>query len=87
MCVRVTRATADEMMICMHTAHIDDAVCVLQLQHKAPAGATATVQLLGLFDPDGDVIINDPYYGGNDGFEYNFQQVSRCCNAILDQYA
>lgn len=35
----------------------------------------AKVQLFGEFDPQGDKIIKDPYYGDASGFEYNFQQV------------
>jgi len=57
-----------------------------QLHSIRPAGSKAEVRLLGSFDPQGESIIEDPYYGGIDGFQHNFQQVMRCCNEILDQY-
>ena len=38
----------------------------------------AQIKLFGEFDPQGERIIEDPYYGGLDGFEHNFQQVLRC---------
>jgi low molecular weight phosphotyrosine protein phosphatase len=40
-----------------------------------PSNVKAQIQLLGHFDPEGDLIIKDPYYGGEDGFERNFKQV------------
>jgi low molecular weight phosphotyrosine protein phosphatase len=57
-----------------------------QIQERRPANSRAIIQLLGSFDPEGELIINDPYYGGTDGFVYNFNQIARCCNALLDQY-
>lgn len=42
------------------------------------------VGLLGHFDPEGQRIIEDPYYGGMEEFEVNFQQCMRSCQALLD---
>ncbi|CAG8487662.1 7754_t:CDS:2 [Ambispora gerdemannii] len=41
------------------------------------------LKLFGDYDPEGDRYIRDPYYGGIDGFEKNFQQVTRCSEAFL----
>lgn len=35
------------------------------------------IKLLGDFDPEGKKEVDDPYYGGNDGFEVNFQHIQR----------
>lgn len=40
--------------------------------------STAQIALFGSFDPQGERIIDDPYYGGSDGFEHNYQQILRC---------
>eukprot|EP00032_Breviata_anathema_P001436 JZ552789.1.p1 GENE.JZ552789.1~~JZ552789.1.p1 ORF type:complete len:167 (+),score=18.02 JZ552789.1:24-524(+) len=42
------------------------------------------IKLLGEFDPQNRLIVEDPYYGGVQGFEVNFQQIMRSCNALLD---
>lgn len=34
-------------------------------------------------DPKYNVIVNDPYYGGTDGFEVNFQQISHFSAVFL----
>ncbi|RKP07266.1 protein-tyrosine phosphatase [Thamnocephalis sphaerospora] len=53
------------------------------LERIRPKGAHATLKLFGEYDPEGQRIIEDPYYGGDDGFETNFQQVTRCSHALL----
>lgn len=50
-----------------------------------PKGSKAVVKLLGEYDPEGERIIVDPYYGGRDGFERNFQQCMRSCAALVDE--
>ncbi len=44
--------------------------------------------LVGHFDPqaknDQDKIVEDPYYGGQSGFEKNFEQLKRASNNFLD---
>lgn len=39
------------------------------LKRVQPAGSLAEVGLLGSLDPMGELVIEDPYYGGLDGFE------------------
>lgn len=54
-----------------------------------PKGATAKIQLFGSFDPQANPIdksghfIKDPYYGGQDGFRINFEQVWRRNSTML----
>ncbi|KAJ3250461.1 Low molecular weight phosphotyrosine protein phosphatase 1, partial [Borealophlyctis nickersoniae] len=56
---------------------------LMDLTSLAPRGSKAKVQLFGDFDPKGDRIIKDPYYGGAAGFEVNYQQVVRCSEGFL----
>jgi len=51
---------------------------------KPRENAIADVRLLGSFDPEGDLVVEDPYYGGLDDFEHIFHQITRCCHAFLD---
>lgn len=49
----------------------------------------AQVRMLGSFDPDRmkdeNTVVEDPYYDSNlDGFEFNYDLITRCCNALLD---
>jgi len=53
---------------------------------RKPNNSKAKVHMFGEFDPKGDLIIEDPYYGGEEGFEYNFQQVTRCSRAFLEKH-
>lgn len=53
------------------------------MQRLAPSGSKAVVKLFGEYDPQGERIIEDPYYGGNDGFEHNFKQVTRASEGFL----
>ncbi|KAI9009644.1 phosphotyrosine protein phosphatase I superfamily [Gaertneriomyces semiglobifer] len=55
------------------------------LMRSKPRTSKATVKLLGDFDPQGQRIIGDPYYGGIDGFEVNYEQIVRCSNAFLEK--
>ncbi|ORX59415.1 LMWPc-domain-containing protein [Hesseltinella vesiculosa] len=66
-----------DYLLCMDESNLED------LQHMKPKGSKAKVALFGEFDPQGERIIEDPYYGGNDGFEHNFQQVSRASEGFL----
>jgi low molecular weight phosphotyrosine protein phosphatase len=52
-----------------------------------PINSKAIIELLGKYDPQNDTIIRDPYYDrGDKGFETNYQQCLRSCNAFLDQF-
>ncbi|KAI7854694.1 phosphotyrosine protein phosphatase I superfamily [Circinella umbellata] len=66
-----------DYVLCMDSSNLAD------LQEMQPAGSKATVKLFGEYDPEGETIIRDPYYGGNDGFERNFKQVTRASEGLL----
>jgi len=53
------------------------------LERLKPKDATAVVRLWGSYD-DGKPV-DDPYYGGIDGFEKAYKQFVRYSNAFLDQ--
>ncbi|KAJ1916574.1 Low molecular weight phosphotyrosine protein phosphatase [Tieghemiomyces parasiticus] len=55
------------------------------LNKVKPKGSRAQIKLFGSYDPQGDKIIRDPYYGGQSGFDRNFAQVTRCTQAFLDE--
>ncbi|KAF8499446.1 phosphotyrosine protein phosphatase I superfamily [Gautieria morchelliformis] len=60
-----------------------DKANLANLERMKPADATATVRLWGSYD-DGKSI-EDPYYGGIDGFEKAYMQCLRYSNSFLDQ--
>ncbi|KAG9284025.1 hypothetical protein G9A89_022799 [Geosiphon pyriformis] len=66
-----------DYILCMDNSNLAD------LNDLKPKNSKAIVKLFGNYDPQGDLIIRDPYYGGNDGFEGNFQQVTRCSEGFL----
>ncbi|XP_076340790.1 low molecular weight phosphotyrosine protein phosphatase-like isoform X2 [Tachypleus tridentatus] len=56
------------------------------LKEIAPRSYRAELELLGKYDPEGELIIQDPYYDrGDKGFERVYEQCIRCCNNFLDQ--
>ncbi|AMD18776.1 HBL126Cp [Eremothecium sinecaudum] len=48
------------------------------LERMKPEGSKATIHLFGEWNTNGvfKKIVDDPYYGGDDGFEYNFNQIA-----------
>jgi low molecular weight phosphotyrosine protein phosphatase len=65
----------------MDTENIND------INDLKPTNSKAIVELLGKYDPQNDTIIRDPYYDrGDKGFQTNYQQCLRSCNAFLDQF-
>ncbi|KAJ2773029.1 Low molecular weight phosphotyrosine protein phosphatase, partial [Coemansia nantahalensis] len=61
-----------DYILCMDEGNLDD------LNRVKPAGARAHVALFGSYSSQaGDRIIEDPYYGGTDGFRTNFAQLTR----------
>ncbi|XP_021102927.1 low molecular weight phosphotyrosine protein phosphatase isoform X2 [Heterocephalus glaber] len=45
----------------------------------------AKIELLGSYDPQKQLIIEDPYYGNESDFELVYQQCIRCCKAFLEK--
>ncbi|CAG9815016.1 unnamed protein product [Phaedon cochleariae] len=59
---------------------------ISSLKDQAPRDCKAKILLLGDFDPEGDRIIQDPYFeNGTEGFEKCYQQCMRSCTAFLEQ--
>lgn len=65
-------------ILCMDEENLRD------LKDMAPKKYTATLKMFGTYDPKGDRIIKDPYYGPQGGFERNFAQCTRCTDAFLE---
>merc|ERR1711915_286583 len=53
------------------------------LKRKKPSNSTSVVDFLGSFDPKGEKIIHDPYYGSMNDFVKVYEQCVRCCTAFL----
>lgn len=45
----------------------------------------AKIELLGSYDPQRQLTIEDPYYGSDSDFEMVYQQCARCCRAFLEK--
>ncbi|XP_045727836.1 low molecular weight phosphotyrosine protein phosphatase-like [Mirounga angustirostris] len=45
----------------------------------------AKIELLGSYDPQNHLIIEDPYYGNESNFETVYQQCVRCCRTFLEK--
>ncbi|XP_014251564.1 low molecular weight phosphotyrosine protein phosphatase-like [Cimex lectularius] len=57
-----------------------------ELNRLAPKNSTAKLELLGSYDPNGELIIKDPYYkSGDSGFYKCYDQCLRSCTAFLDK--
>ncbi|XP_043605153.1 low molecular weight phosphotyrosine protein phosphatase-like isoform X2 [Bombus pyrosoma] len=58
-----------------------------ELNNMKPANCTAKIELLGKYDPKGEIIIKDPYYmNNNNGFYKAYEQSTRCIKAFLQQH-
>ncbi|XP_067137073.1 low molecular weight phosphotyrosine protein phosphatase-like [Centruroides vittatus] len=52
----------------------------------APNSHSANIELLGKYDPKGELIIRDPYFDdGSEGFDTVYEQCLRCCKAFLEK--
>ncbi len=70
-----------DWLLCMDNSNLRD------LRRVAPKPCHATVQLFGDFDTKGKSIVEDPYYGGADGFTANYNQLVRCVDGFLAHVA
>ncbi|XP_014474630.1 PREDICTED: low molecular weight phosphotyrosine protein phosphatase-like [Dinoponera quadriceps] len=61
---------------------------MIELNNLKPRACRAKVELLGSYDPSGEVIIRDPYYdSGNTGFQKAYEQCLRSVTAFLNKHA
>ncbi|KAJ2816754.1 Low molecular weight phosphotyrosine protein phosphatase [Coemansia erecta] len=78
--VRVNDFSRFDHILCMDESNYED------LMDMKPKGSGAQVALFGSFSKNkDDLIIEDPYYGGSDGFSTNFEQVTRCSEGLLEE--
>ncbi|XP_076027788.1 low molecular weight phosphotyrosine protein phosphatase isoform X1 [Genypterus blacodes] len=82
---RARQVTKDDFMsfeyiLCMDESNLSD----LNRKAKPVKNLRAKIELLGSYDPEKQLIINDPYYGRDEDFEKVHQQCARCCRAFLE---
>ncbi|XP_049445378.1 low molecular weight phosphotyrosine protein phosphatase isoform X1 [Epinephelus fuscoguttatus] len=70
-----------EYILCMDESNLRD----LNRKAKQVKNDRAKIELLGSYDPQKQLIINDPYYGSDEDFEKVYQQCVRCCKAFLER--
>ncbi|KAI4802370.1 hypothetical protein KUCAC02_020211 [Chaenocephalus aceratus] len=78
------QVTKDDFMtfdyiLCMDESNMSE----LNRKAKAVKNSSAKIELLGSYDPEKQLIINDPYYGSDEDFEKVYEQCVRCCTAFL----
>ncbi|XP_054006679.1 low molecular weight phosphotyrosine protein phosphatase-like [Hylaeus anthracinus] len=58
-----------------------------ELNNMKPKNCTAKIELLGSYDPQGEVIIRDPYYDSDSaGFHKAYEQCIRSVKAFLEKH-
>lgn len=68
-----------DYILCMDYKNLDN---LLRIE---PKNSKAEVQLFGEFDPDGEIVIKDPYFSrGTEAFKYIFDQMMRCSEGFLE---
>ncbi|XP_005914593.1 low molecular weight phosphotyrosine protein phosphatase isoform X4 [Haplochromis burtoni] len=83
---RARQVTKEEFMsfehiLCMDESNLSD----LKRKSKSVKDYTAKIELLGSYDPQKQLIIQDPYYGSDEDFEKVYEQCVRCCKAFLEK--
>ncbi|XP_048387686.1 low molecular weight phosphotyrosine protein phosphatase isoform X6 [Stegostoma tigrinum] len=69
-----------DYMLCMDESNLRD----LKRMADKVKNLKSEIKLLGSFDPQNHLIIQDPYYGTEADFEDVYQQCLRCCTAFLE---
>ncbi|KAA0707309.1 Low molecular weight phosphotyrosine protein phosphatase [Triplophysa tibetana] len=85
---RARQITNDDFMtfdyiLCMDESNLRD----LKKKANSVKQSKAKIELLGNYDPEKHVIIQDPYYGNDKDFETVYEQCVRCCKAFLEQHS
>ncbi|KAK6488970.1 low molecular weight phosphotyrosine protein phosphatase isoform X1 [Huso huso] len=75
-------ATFDHIL-CMDESNLRD----LKKKASQVKNCKAKIELLGSYDPQKQLIIQDPYYGNEEDFETVYEQCVRCCKAFLENYS
>ncbi|NXT82737.1 PPAC phosphatase, partial [Zapornia atra] len=58
----------------------------LKRKSNQVSNCKAKIELLGTYDPQKQLIIEDPYYGSEKDFETVYEQCVRCCKAFLEKF-
>ncbi|XP_054378565.1 low molecular weight phosphotyrosine protein phosphatase-like [Pongo abelii] len=70
-----------DYILCMDESNLRD----LNRKSNQVKICKAKIELLGSYDPQKQLIIEDPYYGNDSDFETVYQQCARCCRAFLEK--
>ncbi|XP_032998906.1 low molecular weight phosphotyrosine protein phosphatase isoform X1 [Lacerta agilis] len=70
-----------DYMLCMDESNLRD----LKRKSNSVPNCKSQIELLGSYDPQNQLIIEDPYYGTDEDFETVYQQCLRCCKAFLEK--
>ncbi|XP_035583683.1 low molecular weight phosphotyrosine protein phosphatase-like [Zalophus californianus] len=70
-----------DYILCMDESNLRD----LNRKSNQIKNCKAKIELLGSYDPQNQLIIEDPCYGNESDFETVYQQCVRCCRAFLDK--
>ncbi|XP_036055952.1 low molecular weight phosphotyrosine protein phosphatase-like [Onychomys torridus] len=68
-------------ILCMDESNLRD----LNRRSNQVKNCKAKIELLGSYDPQKQLIIEDPYYGNDSDFKVVYQQCLRCCKAFLEK--
>lgn len=79
--IRASHFDKYDYIVCMDESNLRN------LKRLQPKDSKAKVSLFGDWNYSGKYkkIVDDPYYGGNDGFEYNFKQISYFSEQFLQK--
>ncbi|XP_034756372.1 low molecular weight phosphotyrosine protein phosphatase isoform X3 [Etheostoma cragini] len=69
-----------EYILCMDENNLSE----LNRKAKLVKNHHSKIELLGSYDPQKQLIIEDPYYGSDKDFEKVYEQCVRCCKAFLE---
>ncbi|KAE8604954.1 hypothetical protein XENTR_v10014908 [Xenopus tropicalis] len=83
---RAQQITRDDFLsydyiLCMDESNLRD----LKRKGSQVQNSKAKIELLGSYDPQKKLIIEDPYYGRDEDFETVYQQCIRCCKSFLER--
>ncbi|KAM3855322.1 low molecular weight phosphotyrosine protein phosphatase isoform 1-T1 [Vipera latastei] len=70
-----------DYILCMDESNLQD----LRRKCNQIKNCKAKIELLGSYDPQNQLIIEDPYYGNDEDFETVYQQCLRCCKEFLEK--
>uniref|UniRef100_G1S3A8 Low molecular weight phosphotyrosine protein phosphatase n=1 Tax=Nomascus leucogenys TaxID=61853 RepID=G1S3A8_NOMLE len=70
-----------DYILCMDESNLRD----LNRKSNQVKTCKAKIELLGSYDPQKQLTIEDPYNGNDSDFETVYQQCVRCCRAFLEK--